>query len=170
MALNVEDATKMLQLLTSRYDQREWRKKIEKTLSLPATGVGDEVQRALFLYLKHGLKAYKSRRADPDSWIVGGYATKEVIERAKYDPTAVGPAITKEDVAAFGVDPGPEVDAAWWDDMLVAWFEEPEEPQEENQEAESEGASSDAAEAAKAAEAGPENRQPTAADKKKAKG
>jgi hypothetical protein len=23
------------------------------------------------------------------------------------------------------VDPGPEVDETWWDDMLVAWFEEP---------------------------------------------
>jgi len=116
----------MLQLITSRYDQREWRKKIEKTLSLPATGVSDEAQRAIFLYLKHGLKAYKSRRADPDSWIVGGYATKEVIDRAKFDPTAVGPSITKDDVGTLGQDPGSEVDLAWWDDMLVAWFEEPE--------------------------------------------
>jgi hypothetical protein len=134
MPLNVEDGRRMLQLVTSRYDQREWRKKIEKTLSLPVTGVSDEIQRALFLYLKHGLKAYKSRRADPDSWIVGGYATKEVIERAKYDPTAVGPSITKEDVSILGVDPGSDVDAVWWDDMLVAWFEEPEEPQEEGKE------------------------------------
>ena len=126
MALDVESGKKMLQLLTSRYDNRHWRKKIEKTLSLPATGVGDEAQRAIFLYLKHGLKAYKSRRADPDSWIVGGYATTEVIERAKFDPQAVGPSITKDDVQSLGSDPGPEVDEGWWEEMLVNWFEEPE--------------------------------------------
>src|SRR5574341_1694961 len=102
MPLNVEDGRRMLQLITSRYDQREWRKKIEKTLSLSATGVGDEVQRAIFLYLKHGLKAYKSHRADPDSWIVGGYATREVIERAKFNPAAVAPSVTKEQVAFLG--------------------------------------------------------------------
>ncbi len=116
----------MLQLLTSRYNDRLWRKKIEKTLSLPAIGVSDEVQRAMFLYLKHGLKAYKSRRADPDGWIVGGFATMEVIERAKQVPATVGPAITKDEVAILGVDPGPEVNDVWWEEMLVRWFEEPE--------------------------------------------
>jgi len=126
MALDAEQGKRMLQLLTSRYDDRRWRKKIEKTLSLPVAGVVDEAQRAVFLYLKHGLKAYKSRRADPDSWIVGGFATREVIERAKFNPAVVGASITKDDVAILGVDPGPEVDEAWWDDMLVAWFEEPE--------------------------------------------
>lgn len=126
MPLGVEDGKRMLQLITSRYDQREWRKKIEKTLSLPATGVSDDVQRAIFLYLKHGLKAYKSRRADPDSWIVGGYATKEVVERVKFNPTEVGMTVAKEDVASLGVDPGQDVDTAWWDEMLVTWFEEPE--------------------------------------------
>ncbi|OQW62639.1 MAG: hypothetical protein A4S17_01220 [Proteobacteria bacterium HN_bin10] len=115
----------MLQLLTSRYERREWRKKIEKTLSLPPTGIEDEGQRAIFLYLKHGLKAYKSRRSDPDAWIVGGYATKEVIDRARFDPSAVSPTITKEQVACLGVDPGGEVDETWWDDMLVNWFESP---------------------------------------------
>jgi len=126
MPLGHEAGKRMLQLITSRYDDWRWRKKIEKTLSLPATGVGDEAQRAIFMYLKQGLKAYKSRRADSDSWILGGYATKEVIERAKFNPAAVGEAITKDDVALLGVDPGPEVDEAWWDDMLVSWFEEPE--------------------------------------------
>ncbi len=126
MALDTEQGKRMLQLLTSRYDDRHWRKKIEKTLSLPMTGVEDEAQRAIFLYLKHGLKAYKSRRADPDSWIVGGFATREVIERAKFDPAAVSAAITKDQVAILGVDPGSEVDETWWDEMLVAWFEEPE--------------------------------------------
>ena len=126
MALDAEQGKRMLQLLTSRYDDRHWRKKIEKTLSLPIIGVADETQQAIFLYLKHGLKAYKSRRADPDSWIVGGFATKEVIERAKFDPTAVGAAVTKEHVVMLGVDPGSEVDEAWWEEMLVAWFEEPE--------------------------------------------
>ena len=72
MALNVEDGKKMLQLLTSRYDDWRWRSKIEKTLSLPPMGVGDDAQRGVFLYLKNGLKAYKSRRADPDSWMLGG--------------------------------------------------------------------------------------------------
>ena len=127
MSLDVEQGKRMLQMITSRYDQREWRKKIEKTLSLPSAGVGDETQRALFLYLKHGLKAYKSRRADPDAWIVGGYATREVIERAKHSPSVVGPAFTDEHVSFLGLDPGPEVDATWWDDMLVEWFDQPDE-------------------------------------------
>jgi hypothetical protein len=126
MALDSDAGKRMLQLITSRYDKREWRKKIEKTLSLPATGIGDDVQRAAFLYLKHGLKAYKSHRADPDSWIVGGYATGEVIERAKFNPTVIAPSVTKDQVAFLGSDPGPEVDEQWWDDMLVTWFEEPE--------------------------------------------
>ena len=126
MPLDTEAGKRMLQLITSRYEKREWRKKIEKTLSLPATGVGDEVQRAIFLYLKHGLKAYKSHRADPDSWIVGGYATTEVIDRTKFNPTVVGPSVTKDQVAYLGIDPGPEVDEVWWNEMLVAWFEQPE--------------------------------------------
>jgi hypothetical protein len=134
MALDAEQGKRMLQLLTSRYDDRHWRKKIEKTLSLPATGVADDAQRAIFLYLKQGLKAYKSRRADPDSWIVGGFATREVIERAKHNPGAVDAVVTKEHVASLGTDPGAEVDEAWWEEMLVAWFEEPEaEPSAEDE-------------------------------------
>ncbi len=133
MALNAEDGKRMLQLITSRYDDRHWRKKIEKTLSLPQSGVGDELQQQIFIYLKLGLKAYKSRRADLDSWIVGGYATKEAIDRAKFQPHLVGPSVTKDDVAYLGVDPGPEVDEAWWDEMLVSWFEEPEEEAEEQE-------------------------------------
>jgi hypothetical protein len=116
----------MLQLVTSRYNDRHWRKKIEKTLSLTPDGIEDGKQRQMFLYLKHGLKAYKSRRADPDSWIVGGYATQEVIPRAKFDPTVIAPDVTKADVAFLGEDPGADVTEAWWDDMLVQWFEQPE--------------------------------------------
>ncbi|WP_447598558.1 hypothetical protein [Nitrospira sp. Nam80] len=127
MALDADLGTKMLQLITSRYDDRRWRKQIEKILSLPQSGVGDERQRQIFMYLKMGLKAYKSRRADPDSWIVGGFATKEVIERAKFQPNVVGAGVTKDDVSILGTDPGPEIDQAWWEDLLVAWFEEPEE-------------------------------------------
>jgi hypothetical protein len=125
MALDAEQGKKMLQLLTSRYDDRHWRKKIEKTLSLPQSGVGDETQRHIFLYLKHALKAYKSRRADADSWIVGGFATQEAIARAKFTPSVVAPSLTSSDVEMLATDPGAEVDEAWWDDMLVAWFEEP---------------------------------------------
>ena len=91
------------------------------------------------MYLKIGLKAYKSRRADPDSWIVGGYATKEIIERAKFQPQLVGPDITKDEVAFLGIDPGKEIDEAWWDEMLVSWFDVP----EEEKPAEAEGESSD---------------------------
>jgi hypothetical protein len=138
MPLDAEQGRRMLQLVTSRYDRREWRKKIEKILSLPPSGLTDEAQRTIFLYLKHGLKAYKSRRADPDSWIVGGYATREVIERAKFNPAAAGPAITKDDVATLGTDPGADVDEAWWEEMLSAWFEEPE-PEEPEPEEEREG-------------------------------
>lgn len=138
MPLDPTDGVKALQLITSRYDQRAWRKKIEKTLSLPPKGLGDEVQRKIFLYLKIELQAYKSRRADQPSWIVGGYATREVIDRARYNPTHVDPTMTKDQVALLGVDPGPEVDEGWWDEMLVKWFEEPEEEEEEWVESEEE--------------------------------
>ncbi|MEP6887279.1 MAG: hypothetical protein ABI945_03050 [Nitrospirales bacterium] len=124
MALDAQQGKKMLQLVTSRYDDRHWRKKIEKTLSLPQSGVGDETQRYIFRYLKHALKAYKSRRADADSWIVGGFATQETIARAKFTPSIVEPSLTSSDVDMLATDPGPEVDESWWDDMLVAWFEE----------------------------------------------
>jgi hypothetical protein len=127
MALDSELGKKMLQLITSRYNDRHWRKKIEKTLSLPQSGVGDPTQQQIFMFLKIGLKAYKSRRADPDSWIVGGYATKEVIDRAKFQPNLVGSSLTKDDLAFLGTDPGQDVDETWWDEMLVAWFEVPEE-------------------------------------------
>ena len=122
MPLDTEDGAKALQLITSRYDAREWRKKIEKTLSLPHSGLEDEVQRKIFLHLKRGLQAYKSRRADPPSWIVGGYATKEVIDRAKHRPDEIDPSITSDQVDFLGTDPGADVDQAWWEDMLVNWF------------------------------------------------
>ena len=151
MALDTEHGKKMLQLLTSRYDDRHWRKKIEKTLSLPQSGVGDETQRRIFLYLKHGLKAYKSHRADPDSWIVGGFATQETIARAKFTPSLIDPSLTKSDVEMLGTDPGPDVDEAWWDDMLVAWFEEPDETASEESSADEERAPHEASDnAAKA--------------------
>jgi hypothetical protein len=149
MALNAELGKKMLQLLTSRYDDRHWRKKIEKTLSLPQSGVGDPVQQQIFMYLKIGLKAYKSRRADPDSWIVAGYATKEVIDRAKFQPNLVGPSLTKEDLAFLGTDPGPDVDEAWWDEMVVAWFEAPEEEKSSDEEGTTESNQSEKIEGAK---------------------
>jgi len=132
MPLEPEDGAKALQLITSRYNQREWRKKIEKTLSLPPSGFNDETQRKIFLYLKVGLQAYKSRRADLPAWIVGGFATKEVIDRALFKPTVIDPEFTKEHVALLGEDPGEDVDMVWWDDMLVNWFEEPEEEGEED--------------------------------------
>lgn len=127
MPLDAELGKKMLQLVTSRYDDRHWRKKIEKTLSLAQSGVTDPVQQQVFMYLKISLKAYKSRRADPDSWIIGGYATKEVIDRAKFQPHLVGATITRDDVAFLGTDPGEDVTEAWWEEMLVQWFDVPEE-------------------------------------------
>jgi hypothetical protein len=126
MALNAVDGKKMLQLITSRYDDRHWRKKIEKTLSLSPSGVADPIQQQIFMCLKLGLKTYKSRRADPDSWIIGGNATKEVIDRMKSQPHLVGLSVKKEDVAFLGTDPGDEVTEAWWDAMLVQWFDVPE--------------------------------------------
>ncbi|MCC2641150.1 MAG: hypothetical protein K0S45_1563 [Nitrospira sp.] len=134
MALDAEFGKTMLQLITSRYNDRHWRKRIEKTLSLPQGGVGDERQQQIFMYLKQELKAYKSRRADPDSWILGGYATKEVIDRVKFQPHLVGEGITADDVAFLAVDPGSEIDEAWWEEMLVAWFEAPEEEESEEPE------------------------------------
>jgi len=138
MPLEPEDGAKALQLITSRYNAREWRTKIEKTLSLNPSGFKDDDQRKIFLYLKIGLQAYKSRRADPPSWIVGGYGTKEVIDRALFKPTVIDPEFTKEHVALLGKDPGEEVDSVWWDDMLVNWFEEPEEEGEDQDEEDSE--------------------------------
>ena len=139
MPLDAELGKKMLQLITSRYDDRHWRKRIEKTLSLPQSGVTDPVQQQIFMYLKLGLKAYKSRRADPDSWIIGGYATKEVINRAKFQPQLVGTSIKNEDVAFLGTDPGEDVTEAWWEEMLVQWFDVPEEekPAENNEDSQS---------------------------------
>ncbi|HSF66591.1 MAG TPA: hypothetical protein VLA67_04075 [Nitrospiraceae bacterium] len=135
MPLDAELGKRMLQLITSRYDDRHWRKKIEKTLSLPQSGIADPVQQQIFMYLKIGLKGYKSRRADPDSWIVGGYATKEVVDRAKFQPNEVGPDLSKDDVAFLGNDPGPEVDELWWDEMLVQWFDVPVEEKPAKEEA-----------------------------------
>ncbi len=126
MPLDTTDGEKALQLMTSRYNQREWRKKIEKMLSLPASGLDDEVQRKVFMYLKLGLQAYKSRRADPPSWIVGGFATKEVIDRARFNPSVIDEAMTAEEIKLLGVDPGDDVDLAWWDDMLIRWYINPE--------------------------------------------
>ncbi len=131
MPLDTDDGEKVLKLISSRYDQRDWRKKIEKTLSLPPNGLNDEAQRKIFMHLKVELQAYKSRRADAHSWIVGGYATKEVIDRVRHRPTDVDPAMTESQVQMLGVDPGPEVDLGWWEDMLAKWFEEPEEENEE---------------------------------------
>ena len=145
MPLDVEDGAKALQLVTARYDQREWRKKIEKILSLPPSGFEDATQRKIFVYFKLKLQAYKSRRADPPSWIVGGYATKEVVDRARHRPTDINPDMTEADVSLLGVDPGAEVDEAWWEDMLVKWFETPEEDLEETDE-ESEASSEGQAE------------------------
>ena len=125
MALDVEEGKKILQLMTSRYDDWRWRKKIEKTLSFPAVGLEDEVHQAIFLFLKEKLRAYKSRRSDPDTWMVGGFTTREAIERIKFQPTVVGEAITSDQVAFLGQDPGEEVTEAWWEDMLVLWFDRP---------------------------------------------
>jgi hypothetical protein len=145
MPLEKEDGAKVLQLITSRYNKREWRKKIEKTLSLPPSGLKDEHQRKTFLYLKIGLQAYKSRRADAPSWIVGGFATKEVIDRALFNPAVIDPQFSKDHVAGLGEDPGLEVDEVWWEDMLVNWFEEPEEEVEaEGEEAEGSESSAEA--------------------------
>lgn len=147
MPLDAELGKKMLQLITSRYDDRHWRKRIEKTLSLPQSGVTDPIQQQIFIYLKLGLKAYKSRRADPDSWIIGGYATKEVIDRAKFQPHLVGSTVKTDDVAFLGADPGEEVTEAWWDEMLVQWFDVPEEETPAEEEA-GEAAESDSSTAA----------------------
>ena len=127
MPLDSHGGAKVLQLITSRFNQREWRKKIEKTLSLPPSGITDELQRKIFLFLKLNLQAYKSRRADPPSWIVGGFATQEVIDRIRFNPKVIDPSMTTEQVEMLGVDPGEEIDESWWEEMLVRWFEEPEE-------------------------------------------
>ncbi|MDH4187582.1 MAG: hypothetical protein OEV08_11335, partial [Nitrospira sp.] len=59
--------------------------------------------------------------------IIGGYATKEIIDRARFQPQLVGSTVKKEDVAFLGTDPGQDVTEVWWDEMLVQWFDVPEE-------------------------------------------
>ena len=125
MPLDAHDGAKVLQLMTSRFNQREWRKKIEKTLSLPPSGMQDELQRKIFLHLKLNLQAYKSRRADPPTWIVGGFGTQEVIDRIRFNPKNIDSSVTKDEVEFLGIDPGEEIDDVWWEEMLVKWFEEP---------------------------------------------
>jgi|CXWL01.1.fsa_nt_gi hypothetical protein len=56
-----------------------------------------------------------------------GYATKEVINRAKFQPQLVGADIKQEDVVFLRSDPGADVTEAWWEEMLVQWFDVPEE-------------------------------------------
>lgn len=131
MPLDEFDGAKALQIITSRYHRRDWRKRIEKTLSLPPSGLNDDVQRKIFVYLKVNLQAYKSRRADPPAWIVGGLATREVIDRAKFNPQVVDPSLTADQMVFLGTDPGEDVDGGWWEEMLVKWFEEPEEDGQE---------------------------------------
>lgn len=48
---------------------------------------------------------------------------KEVITRAKFQPQLVGASIKKEDMAFLGTDPGDDVTEAWWEEMLVQWFD-----------------------------------------------
>lgn len=124
MPLNAEQGRQVLQLVTSRYNDWKWRAKIEKVLSLPSSGFTEALQRDIFTYLKTSLRAYKSRRADPDTWIVGGFVTQEAIARAKFKPELVAPSCTAEALQFLGADPGPEVDEAWWEEMLMLWYEE----------------------------------------------
>ena len=56
-----------------------------------------------------------------------GYAKKEVINRMKFQPQLVGASLKQEDVAFLGIDPGADVTEAWWEEMLVQWFDVPEE-------------------------------------------
>jgi hypothetical protein len=56
-----------------------------------------------------------------------GYATKEVINRAKFQPQLVGASLKQEDVAFLGTDPGEDVTETWWEEMLVQWFDVSEE-------------------------------------------
>lgn len=52
---------------------------------------------------------------------------EEVITRAKFQPQLVGASLKQEDVAFLGTDPGADVTEAWWEEMLVQWFDVPEE-------------------------------------------
>ncbi len=72
-----------------------------------------------------------------------GYATKEVITRAKFQPQLVGSSIKKEDVAFLGTDPGADVTEAWWEEMLVQWFDVPEEEKPAEEKDDSQPANSD---------------------------
>ena len=60
---------------------------------------------------------------------------QQVIDRVKATPSVAGSSLTEANVANLGVDPGDEVNEAWWEDMLAAWFDEPEpEPTEQSSE------------------------------------
>jgi hypothetical protein len=45
------------------------------------------------------------------------------ISRAKFQPQPVGVFLKKDDVAFLGTDPGAEMTEAWWEEMLVQWFD-----------------------------------------------
>ena len=48
----------------------------------------------------------------------------------------MGNDLTKDDVAFLGTDPGSDVDEAWWEEMLVQWFDVPEEEKPAEEEGE----------------------------------
>jgi hypothetical protein len=48
-------------------------------------------------------------------------------QSSEFQPQLVGSSITKNAVAFLGTDPGDEVPQAWWEEMLVQWFDVPEE-------------------------------------------
>jgi len=83
MPLDTEDGAKALQLITSRYDAREWRKKIEKTLSLPPKGMEDEVQRKIFC-----ISSWRCKRINHDApmprlgWWAGMARKKSLTARS----------------------------------------------------------------------------------------
>ncbi len=53
--------------------------------------------------------------------------TKEIPNRAKFQPQVVGSLIKQEEVAFLGTDPGNDVTEAWWEEMLVQSFDVPDE-------------------------------------------
>jgi hypothetical protein len=58
------------------------------------------------------LKAYKSRRANPDSRIIGAKPRRKSLTSVKFQTHFVGASIKKDDVAFLGTDPGNEVTEA----------------------------------------------------------
>jgi hypothetical protein len=90
-------------------------------------------QQQIFKYLKHGLKANKSRLARS-----GFLNYRWLCHERNHQPSEIyswsGHPSSKRMRPFWGADPGDDVPQAWWEEMLVQRFDVPEEEKPAEQE------------------------------------